>query len=237
MEEHPVLLHSVETMNMVRSIQPDIIINDRLGHGTTDFMTPEQFVPKPDSYSSVHNFESCLTINGAWGHNKSEVNWKSPKEIIYELVQNASMGGNYLLNVGPMSNGKIDPVDTQILKGAGKWIHWNAEAIFGTQAGPVPQPDWGRITCKTLPNGNTRLYLHVFDWPRGSKSQPSQFAITVAGLENQSIQTYALTTIPRRFYSAEQNKGSIVIELTGRRPDIVNSVVVLDIEGSIRKTN
>jgi len=235
MEEHPALLHSVETMNMVRSLQPDIIINDRLGYGTTDFMTPEQFVPEPGSYSAVHNFESCLTINGAWGHNKSEVNWKSPKEIIHELVQNASMGGNYLLNVGPMSNGKIDPVDTEILRGAGKWIHRNAEAIFSTQAGPVPQPDWGRITSRPLSNGNTRLYLHVFDWPRGSRSQPTQFAITVAGLENQPVQAYALTTIPRRSYSAEQNKGSIVIKLNGRRPDIVNSVVVLDLEGSIRK--
>ena len=128
-------------------------------------------------------------------------------------------------------------MDTQILKGAGKWILRNAEAIFSTHAGPVPQPDWGRITSRTLPNGNTRLYLHVFNWPRGNRSQPSQFAITVAGLENQPVQAYALTTIPRRSYSAEQNKGSIVIELKGRRPDIVNSVVVLDIEGSIRKTN
>ncbi len=162
-------------------------------------------------------------------------NWKSPKEIIHELVQNTSMGGNYLLNVGPMSNGKIDPVDTEILRGAGKWILRNAEAIFGTQAGPGQQPDWGRITSRPLSNGNTRLYLHVFDWPRGSRSQPTQFAITVAGLKNQPVQAYALTTIPRRSYSVEQNKGSIVIKLNGRRPDIVNSVVVLDLEGSIRK--
>ena len=237
MDEHPELLHSIETMNLLRSIQPDIIINDRLGHGTTDFMTPEQFVPEPGSYSAVHNFESCLTINGAWGHNKNEVNWKSPKEIIYELVRNASMGGNYLLNVGPMSDGRIDPVDAAILRGAGRWINRNGESIFGTRASPVPQPDWGRITSRPLPDGNTRLYLHVFNWPRGSRSRPAQYAVTVSGLQNEPVQAYGLTTIPRRVYSAKQDNGSIVVELRGRRPDMVNSVVILDVEGAVRKTD
>lgn len=63
-----------------------------------------------------------------------------------------------------MTNGEIDPVDAHILTGAGRRIHTYGESIFGTQASPVPHPEWGRITMLTLPNGNTCLYLHVFIW-------------------------------------------------------------------------
>jgi alpha-L-fucosidase len=230
MEEHTTLLRSIETMNLVRSIQPDIIINDRLGHGTTDFMTPEQFVPETGSLQSAHNFESCLTINNSWGYNAFDTNWKSPKEIIYDLVRNASMGGNYLLNVGPTDLGEIDPIDAAMLRGAGKWIHRNSEAIFGTKASPMPQPEWGRITCRELVNGDTRLYLHVF---LGSEDRRFRGNLEVKGLKNKPKRAYALTTIPQTHYKAVNTGDSIVLELTGRRPDFVCSVIVVDVEGKI----
>jgi alpha-L-fucosidase len=233
MEEHTTLLRSIETMKIIRSIQPDIIINDRLGRGTTDFMTPEQFVPEPGALQTAHNFESCLTINNAWGYNAFDINWKSPKEIVYDLVKNVSMGGNYLLNVGPTDLGEIDSIDAAILKGAGKWIHRNGEAIFGTTASPVLQPDWGRITCRQLVNGNTRLYLHMF---LGSEESRFRGSLEVKGLKNKPKQAYALTTIPRRMYKTYSDGNSIIVELTGRSPDFVCSVIVLDVEGKISHT-
>jgi alpha-L-fucosidase len=232
-DDYTELIHSIETMNMMRSIQPDVLINDRLGRGTTDFMTPEQFVPEPGSYSSAHNFESCLTINSSWGYNKTDVNWKSPKEIVYELVMNASMGGNYLLNVGPTSEGEIDPVDAAILRGAGKWIHRNAEAIYGTQASPIPQPEWGRITSRRLQNGDTRLYLHVFMGSEDAMDEKWDGELVVPHLRNRPLRAYALTPIPRRSYDVSQRANAVVIRTTGRVPDVVNTVIVLDVAGAI----
>ena len=231
-DDYTELIHSHETMELMRSLQPDILINDRLGHGTTDFMTPEMFVPAPGSYSSAHNFESCLTINSSWGHNKTDVNWMSPKEIVYDLVRNASMGGNYLLNVGPMASGKIDPVDAAILRGAGKWIHRNAEAIYGTDASPIAQPEWGRITSRTLPNGDTRLYLHVF---LGERRREPVWGdeLVVPGLANAPIQAYALTSVPRRTYGTSRRGNDVVVHLEDRPPDVVNTVIVLDVAGEV----
>jgi len=236
-EERAELLHCIETMDMMRSIQPAILINNRLGLGTTDYFTPEMYVPSPRQAKSLGIFETCMTINNTWFHNKNETNWKSPKEIVWELVTNAGMGGNYLLNVGPMANGEIDPVDEHILAGAGRWIHKYGESIYGTQASPVPQPQWGRITMRTLPNGNTRLYLHVFMGSETARDERWRDELVVEGLSNRPVQSYALASVPQRNYEASVRGNSIVVDLSGRAPDISTSVVVLDVEGEVKRTN
>ncbi len=74
----------IETMDIMRSIQPDIMINNRLGVGTVDYFTPEMFIPSPEEAKALGNFETCITINNIWFHNKNETNWKIPKEIVWE---------------------------------------------------------------------------------------------------------------------------------------------------------
>ena len=208
-QERAELLHTIETMDIMRSIQPDIMINNRLGVGTGDYFIPEMFIPSPEEAKALGNFETCITINDTWFHNKNETNWKSSKEIVWELVANASMGGNYLLNVGPMTNGEIDPVDAHILTGAGRWIHTYGESTFGTQQVRFPTRSddrWGD-------------------------------ELIVEGLSNRPVQSYAMSTIPQRNFNASRRGNSIVIELPGRAPDISTSVLVLDVEGPVGTSN
>ena len=108
----------VDLYNYVRSLQPNIIINNRVGKGRAgmdgmdkskgvgDYGTPEQEIPATGFGPGV-DWESCMTMNGHWGYNKNDQSWKSAKELIQNLINCASKGGNYLLNVGPSSEGLI----------------------------------------------------------------------------------------------------------------------------------
>ncbi len=230
--EHPRLIHAEETMEIMRSLQPDIIINDRLGGETADYISPEEAIPPMNAGELNQNFEVCMTLNDEWGYNKADINWKSPKDIVFELVDIISKNGNYLLNIGPTPEGEIPPTSVTMLLGAGTWIQRNAEAVYGTRGSRLGQPEWGRITQRELDDGNTRLYLHVFDWVRSRNPQPRE--IVVNGLPNKPIQAYSLTAIPRRSFDTEQKGRSVVVTHTGRPADRVNTVIVLDVEDEVK---
>ena len=164
----------------VRGLDPDIIINNRVSKGreglagTTkkggfagDFCTPEQEIPATGIPGM--DWETCMTMNGHWGYNKEDHNWKSTKDLIRKLVDIASKGGNFLLNVGPTAEGILPPPSVERLEAIGKWMKTNGESIYGTTASPFARLDWGRATQKQLPDGRTRLYLHVFDWPKDGR--------------------------------------------------------------------
>ncbi len=143
---------------------PRILSNDRLGGGVPgDTITPEQHIP-PRGYPGKR-FEVCMTMNDTWGFKKNDHNWKSVRQLLRNLSDIASKGGNFLLNVGPTAEGEIPPESVERLEAIGRWMDVNGEAIHGTQAGPFPRRlSWGRVTRKT----NVRQavwYLHVWDWP------------------------------------------------------------------------
>ena len=145
-------------------MQPDIISNNRLDSKkiTGDYGTPENKIP---TNSLPGDWETCMTMNGTWGYRASDNKWKSTETLIHNLVDIASKGGNFLLNVGPTSEGLIPEPSVERLKEVGAWMKVNGEAIYGTTKSPLPwQPAWGRVTQK----GNN-LYLHVFDWPADGK--------------------------------------------------------------------
>src|SRR5688500_5134965 len=128
-----------------------------------DFGTPEQQIP-PTGLPGV-DWESCMTMNDTWGYKSYDHNWKSPTTLIRNLVDIASKGGNFLLNVGPTAEGRIPEPSVERLRAMGRWLKANGEAIYGTQASPFPEKlPWGRVTTK-----RGRLYLHVFDWPRDGR--------------------------------------------------------------------
>ena len=162
----------------LRKLKPQLIINNRIGKGRKgmdglsgekyagDFGTPEQQIPAT-GIPGV-DWESCMTMNDTWGFKKNDHNWKSVETLTRNLIDIASKGGNYLLNVGPTAAGEIPAASVERLAGIGQWMKANGESIYATKASPFAKTPWGRCTQKSL-DGKTRLYLHVFDWPAGGK--------------------------------------------------------------------
>ncbi len=177
----------VDLYQFVRGLQPDIIINNRVDKGREgmagltrdggfvgDFGTPEQEVPAA-GLPGV-DWESCLTMNGNWGYNRADKNFKTTAELIRTLCDIASKGGNLLLNIGPTAEGEFPAESVQRLAEIGAWMDRHGEAIYGTQAGPIGLPAWGRCTQRALPGGGHAVYLHVFDWPSDRMLHLSGFA-------------------------------------------------------------
>ena len=154
---------SERLIRMVREIQPDILINNR-SEIEQDFRTPEQFVPRgwlhEDGKPVI--WEACQTLNGSWGYDRDNLDWKDPDLLIRMVVDAVSKGGNMLLNVGPTGRGEFDARALDTLADIGEWMRLHGRAIYGcTQAPFTTPPD-----CRYTYNPETkRLYLHIFAWP------------------------------------------------------------------------
>lgn len=162
---------------LCRELQPQVIVNNRVDKGRAgmagldtgpgfagDFGTPEQEVP-PTGLPGI-DWETCMTMNRYWGWNRADEDWKSPTTLVQTLVDVASKGGNFLLNVGPRPDGSFPSRAVDRLAAIGDWMEVYGESIHGTEASPfAEQLPWGRCTTKRRADGGTTLYLHVFDWP------------------------------------------------------------------------
>jgi alpha-L-fucosidase len=220
--------------NYVRSLQPSIIINNRVGAGRSgmegfnkegefagDFGTPEQEIPATGLPGA--DWETCMTMNDHWGYNKHDNNWKSAEDLIQKLADIASKGGNFLLNIGPTSEGVLPPPSIDRLREIGAWMKVNGESIYGTKASPFEHLEWGRCTQKGV-GGGARLYLHVFQWPADGK-------LIVPGILNQPRQAYLLADAGKNSLNVTRREDALVISVPPKAPDPYNSVVVLDIVG------
>jgi alpha-L-fucosidase len=125
---------SIELKNMIHNIQPNCIVNSRIGNGQGDFSVSEQEIIDK---ANVYPWESCVTISSNWGYNKHDTAWKSPEVLVRQLVEVVSKGGNYLLNIGPKGDGSFPVEAEQRLAAVGKWMKINSEGIYGTQAWKV----------------------------------------------------------------------------------------------------
>ena len=220
-----------ELMKMVRSYQHDIISNNRLYHITSptesadskrlkelrleqgDFTTPEQHIP--DMGVPGVDWEVCMTMNTTWGYNKHDHAWKSDKELIHNLIDIVSKGGNYLLNIGPKGDGSIPQESIQSMQAIGKWMRTNSEAIYATTASPFAKPEWGRYTKKP-----GVIYAHVFQWPAdGNLTIPVQ----------KATRAYLLTDKQNEL-PFEKTKDGILLHLPEKAPDPIASVIAIECE-------
>jgi alpha-L-fucosidase len=144
-------------------------------------------------------------------------NWKSSKELIRTLVETASKGGNFLLNVGPTPEGLIPQASVERLEAIGRWMAVNRESIYGTTASPIGRPEWGYCTAK-----GDRLYLHVTEWPSDGK-------LPVKLPNAGAAKAHLLADKKKKALPVVCQDGKVTVSVPGEAPDAVDSVVVLTV--------
>ncbi|MBT3272585.1 MAG: alpha-L-fucosidase [Spirochaetales bacterium] len=213
---------SQDLKRYVHKIQPDCLVSGRVGHDVGDYGSMgDNMIPA----GRVKGYwETPATLNDTWGFKKNDKNWKSTKELLILLVDLASKGVNYLLNVGPTDKGVIPPASVKRLKEIGAWMKVNGDAIYRTNPSPYPYEfKWGRITCKP-----GKMYLHLYDWPKGS--------FLLKGLKTAVFKAYPLADKKRKLdvtqtYDGKLKEHSLQIGSFGKKTDKFVSVVVLELDG------
>ena len=219
--------------NYIRSLKPDIIINNRVDKGrggmegmTTDdsfagdFGTPEQEVP----HTGIRgvDWESCITMNDHWGYNSHDKNFKSTEYLVHQLVDIVSKGGNYLLNIGPTAKGTFPQESIDRLRDMGEWMKINGEAIYGTSASPFKQPVWGRFTARS-----GTIYAHLFNWP------PDVIHIGALGLQSLGgikVADVAILGSDEKLHWT-QGKDSLRVSMPSQKPSMHANVLKIRLEG------
>jgi alpha-L-fucosidase len=198
--------------------KPGIIHNNRLGGGFKgDTETPEQHIPATGFKD--RDWETCMTLNGTWGFKSYDHNWKPTETLVRNLIDIASKGGNYLLNVGPTGEGEIPAPSVERLEEVGKWMDLYGAAIYGTSATPFSKLAWGRCTQKP-----GTLFLHVFDWPVDGK-------LLVPGLRSKvsAVKLFGGAALQ----AAATEEGVVISGLPATMPNALATVIELTYEGAL----
>ena len=159
-----------ELISLIRSLSDRCLVNSRIQFlapsdkvdymSTMDNTFPDEGFPKP--------WETSGTLNHSWAYHSMDYGWKPTRELIQYLVKNASLGGNYQLNVGPMADGRFQEAAIRRLREIGTWMRVNGESIYGTTGSPFGNMPWGRITSRVIDENQTTLYLHLWDFTPGT---------------------------------------------------------------------
>lgn len=207
----PQPLDGRETNEMVYSLQPDILINERLGE-PFDFRNSEQTINPKEG-----DWEACMTINGNWGYHKGDHRYKDVKEVLTLLIKCAASGGNLLLNVGPKPDGTIPAQSVELLGKVGAWLRRNGEFLAGSGRSPFT---WN---CSCLPTvkGST-VYLHFYNDPGRE--------FCYAELKNRVISARYVDGGGRVEFTQEGNR-LMLHGLPEQMPDRDMTTIALEVEG------
>ncbi len=200
-----------DTIKLVRSLQPDILINNRTGDGG-DYETPEQRIGK---FQMDRPWESCMTVSAhdAWAWGGAQDGVKPLAACLQMIVRGAGGDGNVLLNVGPRPDGMIDPAQATLLKAVGAWLEKNGESIYGTRGGPW-KPTKDIVSTRT---GNT-IYLHIMKSENGRVKLPA--------LPVPIKSATRLNGAEARF---TQKDGTLALEIPAGSLDAIDTVVKLEV--------
>jgi alpha-L-fucosidase len=224
----------------VHALKPNLILNNRLGGGFKgDTETPEQRIPA-QGYPG-RDWESCMTMNKTWGFKKDDNNWKPTDMLVFNLCDIASKGGNYLLNVGPTSEGLIPQPSLDRLAEVGRWMKVNGEAIhgssataFGNELGEAVKAKDGYSRATTVSSANDwrcttkpgKIYLIIFKWPTNQK-------FDLAGLQSKVTKAYLLAD--HKDLKVDQTDAGVTVSLPAEAPDKIASVVCVEIADTTAK--
>jgi len=216
----------LQLKTLIRELQPDCLVNSRLGlsieeDSDIDFKTlgDNQLGNKKEDFP----WQSPTTVAHSWGFHALESQWKSTTTLLQSLIGNVSLNGNMMLNIGPRANGEVPYEIEQRLLAMGEWLSVNGESIYGSQAFDLAgdQHDWGKITYRRFPDGSTRIYLHVFNWPLSHK-------LPVTGIKAEPLKAYLLADPEKNSLAHTTNGVFTLVDLPAKAPDPLVSVVVLE---------
>jgi alpha-L-fucosidase len=203
-------------LSLVKELQPQCLVNGRLGgagdyRSTGDNKIPDQVLPGV--------WETPATLNDTWGYKSYDHNWKSVADLTFKLVDIASKGGNYLLNVGPTAEGVIPEESQTRLREVGKWLKVNGEAVYG--CGPTPFGEELKGKAWRCTTGKAKLYVHLFQWPAGS--------FELGGVKEKVTKAYLLAARDQAI-PVTQNGPAVSVRLPAQAPHAVASVLCLEQE-------
>lgn len=224
-------------IRLVRTLQPDCLIDGRLG-GTGDYVsTDDNVVPNAGSDAA---WEVPATMNQTWGYRSDDRNWKSPGEVVFRLVDVVSKGGNYLLNVGPMADGTVPSACAENLRAAGTWLKTHGEAIYGAGRSPFGE-EFGEPAARLRYRSGAAPFLAFTDWRCTTK--PGRLYFTLFHVERD--RTFVLPAFRNRILAAYRlddarrapvpvqtdGTGGRYLEVSREVNDLMGTVYVIEYEG------
>jgi alpha-L-fucosidase len=217
--------HYPEIYGLIHSLQPKCLVGNNhhlMPIQGEDFQMFEKDLPGENttgfggSRVSQLPLETCETMNNSWGFNITDRTYKSTKTLIHYIINAAGRNANFLLNIGPMPNGEVQPEFVDTLKKVGQWMQKNGDSYYGTRGNVIPPQEWGVVTAK-----DNRLFVHMLKPVTGNY-------IFIPAL----TQKIAKASLPGESSNVKftQQKEGVFVYLDGVKRDDIDTIIQLTIK-------